>query len=95
MPNTTDDCRNAGRWKTRKTKGRFSVFFHCPWKSLLRFPHSRSREGNGWKSGNPKAGFPLFHRTNIYYQSDTKKEPSPSGALFLLQAYSWIRKCCG
>ena len=88
VPKTTAGCGNAGAWKTRKTKSRFSVVSHRPWKSLLRFPHSRSPEGSGWKSGNPKAGFPLFHRTSLYRKSKLKRRPAersltaPSGSFF-------------
>ncbi len=77
-------CGNGGLWKTRKTKSRFSIVSHSPWKSpKARFPHSHSphdwdppyKKANTnneepWKSGNPKAGFPLFHGT----KKKTRKE---------------------
>src|ERR1017187_7457765 len=39
---TAKDCGNAGLWTARKTKNRFSSLPTSPWKSLPRFPHSRS-----------------------------------------------------
>src|ERR1019366_10297843 len=35
-------CGNAGLWTARKTRNRFPSLSTCPWKSLPRFPHSRS-----------------------------------------------------
>ena len=67
----------AERWKAWKTKIRFSTLPTAPWKSrkggeIPTFPQFRrfvprakktgDRKKCGlWKSGNPKAGFPLSH----------------------------------
>src|SRR5690242_15780317 len=63
-----------------------SLRARSPWKSQKRrFPHSLSRgglrtaqsqsqnqnqEGVRWKSGNPKPGFPLSHRTGSLRRKD-------------------------
>ena len=75
MPNTTDDCGNAGPWKTRKPRAGSPSFTTVLGNryAIPTFPQSR---GDGWKSGNPKAGFPLFHRTNVDYQFQFTKEAS-------------------
>src|SRR5437764_11100512 len=53
-------CGNDGLWKTRKTKSRFPIVSHSPWKSqTTRFPHSHS-PGEARKSGKPKPRFPTF-----------------------------------
>src|SRR6202049_157848 len=67
----------AERWKAWKTKIRFSTLPTAPWKSrkggeiptfpqLRRFVPRAKKTGDRkkcgpWKSGNPKAGFPLSH----------------------------------
>ncbi|HWC98067.1 MAG TPA: hypothetical protein VG456_15010, partial [Candidatus Sulfopaludibacter sp.] len=38
-----------------------------------RFPHSHGDDDEaGWKSGNPKAGFPLSHRPEDTYRNPKK-----------------------
>src|ERR1700693_200478 len=67
----------AERWEAGKTKIRFSTLPTAPWKSrkggeiptfpqLRRFVPRTKKTGDRkkcglWKSGNPKAGFPLSH----------------------------------
>jgi hypothetical protein len=64
----------AGLWTPRKTKGRFPSVPTVPWKSqTARFPHFHLRDDEaGWKSGNPKRGFPLFHRLEDIWGSESK-----------------------
>ena len=63
---------NARLWTTRKTKSRFPAPPTSPWKSLARFPHSRSpghgREGK-WKS---KTGIPTLPRSFRASKTNTK-----------------------
>ena len=84
---------NAGWWKTRKTKSRFSVASHRPWKSPKpRFPHSHSPgecsrgkvEIQNQDSHFPTASPPFLSPKN---QHKTK-----TCRLRRLQAHSWIRK---
>jgi hypothetical protein len=55
-----------GLWKAWKAKSRLPPLSTAPWKSRqerARFPHFHSSgDEGGWKSGKPKAGFPLSHR---------------------------------
>ena len=68
------------RWKWRAMDAEENekhVFLraHSPWKSQkARFPtFPPPRRQRRWKSGNPKAGFPLSHRLDSYLLK-TKKE---------------------
>jgi hypothetical protein len=70
----------TGRWKWRAMdaeENQKQVFLraHSPWKSQeARFPHShRPDDEAGWKSGNPKAGFPLSHRLDLPIQSQERR----------------------
>jgi len=69
----------SGRWKWRAMdaeENQKQVFLrvHNPWKpQKARFPHSHRPDDNaGWKSGNPKAGFPLSHRLGFPIQRPKK-----------------------
>src|SRR5450432_198747 len=49
---------------------------HSPWKSqTTRFPHSHSR-CSAWKSGKPKAGFPLSHLLSLLFNQIKKGDPA-------------------
>src|SRR5450631_3514444 len=49
---------------------------HSPWKSqTTRFPHSHSR-CSAWKSGKPKAGFPLSHLLSLLFNQIKKGNPA-------------------
>lgn len=48
-----------------------SLRAHSPWKSLPRFPHFH-RPYSAWKSGKPKAGFPLSH-SPVCFSNPTQK----------------------
>jgi hypothetical protein len=49
---------------------------HSPWKSqTTRFPHSHSR-CSAWKSGKPKAGFPLSHLLSLLLNQTKKGDPA-------------------
>jgi len=54
---------------------------HSPWKSQkARFPHShRPGDEAGWKSGNPKAGFPLSHRLVCVFKNQRKEDLAADG----------------
>jgi hypothetical protein len=66
---------NAGLWKTRKTKDRFSTVSHSPWKSPKRDSHIPTAPATtARKSGNPKAGFPLSRRGSCSFKEKTQKE---------------------
>jgi hypothetical protein len=50
-----------------------------PLEIATRFPHSHSLgDDRRWKSGNPKAGFPLSH-CGFGHQSQTQKGGLPAG----------------
>src|SRR5260370_35305508 len=52
---------NAGLMDNEENQRQVSLVAHSPWKSqTARFPHS-PRPAHPWKSGKPKAGFPLSH----------------------------------
>src|ERR1700681_4347607 len=49
---------------------------HSPWKSqTTRFPHSHSPY-SAWKSGKPKAGFPLSHLLSLLLNQIKKGNPA-------------------
>src|SRR5450432_674443 len=49
---------------------------HSPWKSqTTRFPHFHSR-CSAWKSGKPKAGFPLSHLLSLLFNQIKKGDPA-------------------
>src|SRR5437762_5592178 len=66
----------AGLWKAWKAKGRLPPLSTAPWKSRqkqARFPHFHSSgDEGGWKSGKPKAGFPLSHRLDSLSHKRTR-----------------------
>ncbi len=57
----TDGCGNDGLMDSEENQTQVSRTAHSPWKSLLRFPHSHSRDEpvEKWKSQN--RAFPLSH----------------------------------
>ena len=81
----------AERWKAWKSKGRISPLPTVPWNSrklreIPTFPQLR-REAGGWKSGKPKAGFPLSHRhESPFSRKQTRTtgglRPPPGGGRF-------------
>jgi hypothetical protein len=62
-----ESCGNAGTVESVESQKQASPSFHSPLEISPRtgeiptFPQLR-REAGGWKSGKPKAGFPLSHR---------------------------------
>lgn len=67
-----------GLWKAWKAKSRLPTLSTSPWKSRqrpARFPHFHSSGGEGgWKSGKPKAGFPLSHRPEFLFQKEENQK---------------------
>src|SRR5260370_31121275 len=52
---------NAGLMDNEENQRQVALVAQSHWKSqTARFPHSH-RPGDAWKSGKPKAGFPLSH----------------------------------
>jgi hypothetical protein len=87
--NGEQGCGNDEPWKTRKTKNRFSVVSHSPWKApKARFPHSHSpgdsREEK-WKSKGRIPTFPSlilsFYKTQKG-DSPKRRVPRRSGSSF-------------
>src|SRR5260370_15563685 len=74
-----------GLWKAWKAKSRLPPLSTAPWKSRqeqARFPHFHSSGGSRrWKSGKPKAGFPLSHRHESLFSGTKKPGPRPGFAL--------------
>jgi len=62
-----ESCGNAGAVESVESQKQASPSFHSPLEisprtgEISTFPQLR-REAGGWKSGKPKAGFPLSHR---------------------------------
>src|ERR1700719_2103602 len=81
-----------GLWKAWKAKSRLPPLSTAPWKSRqerARFPHFHSSgDEGGWKSGKPKAGFPLSHRHESPFSRNEKQgragglRPPPGGGRF-------------
>ena len=69
---------NAGWWKTRKTKSRFSVVSHRPWKSPQpRFPHSHSPGGGSRgkvEIQNQDSHFPTASPPSSQPKTNTKQK---------------------
>ena len=64
-----------------------------PWKSLARFPYSRSPGSPAaWKSGNPGAGFHTFPRSVCIFQKSKTKGDSIPPVNLVLQAHLRIGK---
>lgn len=57
---------NDGPWTPWKTKGRFSTVPTALGNRRQRDFHIPTAPTKRWKSGKPKAGFPLSHRTTIH-----------------------------
>src|SRR5260370_7526999 len=64
---------NDGPWKTRKTKNRFSIVSHRPWKSLRDSHIPTAAATTARKSGNPKPGFPLSLRGLFSHSKSCKQ----------------------
>ena len=86
--NTRRDKRAVempGLWKAWKAKSRLPPLSTAPWKSRqgrARFPHFHSSgDEGGWKSGKPKAGFPLSHRHESLISRNQKPGPRAGFAL--------------
>jgi len=66
-PRRKESCGNAGAVESVEIQKQASPSSHSPLEISPRtgeiptFPQLR-REAGGWKSGKPKAGFPLSHR---------------------------------
>ena len=86
-----DDRGNDRPWTPRKTKSRFSLGAHSPWKSL-RDSHIPTAATKQWKSGKPKTGFPLSTATGCLFRPNSERRPG-GGASLLLQAHCSVRKC--
>ena len=62
----------TGLWKAWKAKNRLPPLSTSPLEisptagEIPTLPHSPGDEG-GWKSGKPRAGFPLSHRHGFSY----------------------------
>jgi hypothetical protein len=62
-----------------KPKAGFPSLPTSPWKSLTRFPHSRTPGlATAWKSGNPKAGLPLSHALFISLKIKNERRLNPA-----------------
>ena len=73
-------CGNAGAVESVESQKQASPSSHEPLgnpaKKAARFPHfNSSGEEGGWKSGKPKAGFPLSHRHECVWISKRKTGP--------------------
>src|ERR1700732_2055805 len=83
----------TGYGKRGKPKTGFPLFPQ-PLEIAVRFPHSHRPGGERrWKSGNPKAGFPLSHCTVFPYQIHSERRPSCGSLRSRLQAHRSMRKC--
>jgi len=94
-----------GPWTQRKTKSRSPLRpqpLEIAEDAISTFPPPRRCP---WKSGNPRAGFPLFHRLDFSLSKQLQgglaagRYAPPPGSpsvrvKFLLQAHSWMRTCC-
>ena len=92
--------RLKGRpWKCRPVDAEENQrrVFHRAHRTLeiaARFPHSH-RLGWAWKSGKPKAGFPLSHLLPLFSKPRLRKEAWQRSLRSRLQAHSSMRKCSG
>src|SRR5204862_5929141 len=69
-PTKTHACGNDGLLES-------TARFPQSLEIASRFPHSTQADDySGWKSGKPKAGFPLFHRTVLSPSLKNKKTRS-------------------
>src|SRR5258708_16043838 len=72
-------CGNAGAVESVESQKQASPSFHEPLGKLAkrraRFPHFHSSDEGGWKSGKPKAGFPLSHRPEFPLSQNKKTRP--------------------
>src|SRR6476646_9820892 len=88
-------CGNAGAVESVESQRQASHSFHEPLGNLAtsrrdsQHSHSSDDEG-GWKSGKPKAGFPLSHRPDPFFQNQdtTAGGLSPSACRVALGAAS-------
>jgi hypothetical protein len=84
-------CGNAGAVESVESQKKASHSSHEPLGNLAkkpaRFPHSHSSgDEGGWKSGKPKAGFPLSHRLDFSLSKEKNRSasglrPPPAAAL--------------
>ncbi len=86
-------CGNAGLWKAWKAKSRLPPLSTSPLEispkdgGIPTFPQLRRR--GGWKSGKPKAGFPLSHRPEFSFSQNKTRgrgRASPSARRRALRA---------
>src|ERR1700732_3534628 len=83
----------TGYGKRGKPKTGFPLFPQ-PLEIAVRFPHSHRPGGKRrWKSGNPKAGFPLSHFTVFPYQIHSERRPSCGSLRSRPQAHRSVRNC--
>ena len=81
----TESCGNDGAVESLESQNQASHPSHSPLEispKTARFPHSHSSgDEGGWKSGKPKAGFPLSHRhefLSLNAQKPDRGRASPS-----------------
>jgi hypothetical protein len=81
-----ESCGNAGAVESVESQKQASPSFHSPLEispttgEIPTFPQLR-REAGGWKSGKPKAGFPLSHRHESLISRNQKPGPRAGFAL--------------
>src|SRR5271157_4886008 len=84
MTTSTDGCGNDGLMDSEENQTQVSLTAHSPWKSLLRFPHSHSRDEpvEKWKSQNQ--AFPLSHCyvCPLFEPQKPKQERRPGGGRY-------------
>jgi hypothetical protein len=60
--------------ENEENRTQVSLRFPQPLEIAARFPHSH-RPDAAWKSGKPKAGFPLSHWLFLYFQINQERRP--------------------
>src|SRR5947207_8055969 len=78
-------CGNDGLWKTRKTKSRFPIVSHSPWKSQTTTFQQPRRGAELWKTVLQVSHFPACC---LFFS-----ERRPGARFAPLQAHRSIRKC--
>src|SRR5208283_1475741 len=68
-----DGGGNDGPWTPRKTKRRFPSAPTALGNRKLRDSHIPTAATQQWKSGKPKAGFPLFHCLRFAFHDQIQK----------------------
>lgn len=92
----TDGCGNDGLMDSEENQPQVSLTAHSPWKSLLRFPHSHSRDEAVEKWKSQEQAFPLSHCSVcplFEHEEQNKKGGLAAVATLHFQAHSSMRKC--